>query len=347
MGSYGNTMGRWYHRAAVILWRREGHHAVMLEIALEVMIRELLQLAQKKMTRPQIQEVIRTLLPNLSGLSKIGLKPSALSPVFKLALKLDDPVLARDLLLPLGLDAPTYMAKENIISKLSQIIKHWAAYLPSEHDEFTHWLQAHQLSQLKQKHLQQAKTNSPRCYRENAPARIAELIDLFSAALVSLDSTIYTELVDHLIANESRYLMFDLVEIAQYLKQQHQQSDEIEQHCARLLKCVKDKPTIALDQPPRQAGDWSIAATDRCGCADCQVLVVFLRTSRQDRKVWALAKGRRQHIHQTIDAMGIPVTHKTERSGSPHKLHLKKTKQLFLQDKAQRLRLKEALDGMN
>ena len=41
------------------------------------------------------------------------------------------------------------------------------------------------------------------------------------------------------------------------------------------------------------------------------------------------------HIHQIIDVMKLPVTHQTQRTGSPHKLALNKTGQLFSRDKRQ------------
>ena len=140
--------------------------------------------------------------------------------------------------------------------------------------------------------------------------------------------------------------MFDLVAIARFVKQQNYENSATEGQCALLSAFVRGKLTKVLDSQPRKAGDWSITETGQCGCADCKVLVEFLQSSRLDRKVWPLAKGRRQHIHQAIDAIGIPVTHKTERRGSPHKLHLTKTKQLFVQEQTQRARLKEALDDL-
>ena len=377
MGNYGNTMERWYHRAAIILWRRDEHHAALLKIAPEMMIRELHQLAEKKTTRPQAQEIIGRLLPNWSGLRAFGTTPSSFSRVFRLALRLDDSDLAQGLLLPLGikalrpetaqamarlqttygaqwlidiiqtwLESPTYPAWKNIINKLSPMIKRWVQHAPDTHGELTHYLLGHQLSVLKQQHLQQAQADDPVTHLENAPGRIAEATDLLAASFLGLDNVIFNETIKHLIDNESSYLMFDLVEIARYIKQQDWQTDSTEQHSTRFLEFVRSKLTMTLDRPPRQADDWSIMATNRCDCADCQVLTEFLQSNRLDRKVWPLAKGRRQHIHRAIDKMGIPVTHKTERSGSPHKLHLKKTEQLFLQDQAQRARLKEALDDI-
>ncbi|MCU7905939.1 MAG: 2OG-Fe(II) oxygenase, partial [Candidatus Thiodiazotropha sp. (ex Epidulcina cf. delphinae)] len=105
MGNYGNTMERWYHRAAIVLWRREDRHAALLEIAPEVMIRELLQLAEKKKTQQQAQEIVRRLLPKWSGFNRLRRESSLLSPLLRFALKLDEPDLARELLYPLGADA--------------------------------------------------------------------------------------------------------------------------------------------------------------------------------------------------------------------------------------------------
>lgn len=53
-------------------------------------------------------------------------------------------------------------------------------------------------------------------------------------------------------------------------------------------------------------------------------------------ETWPLAKPRRQHIHGMIDGQGLPVTHTTERTGSPHKLKLRKTDRLMKADAAER-----------
>lgn len=56
----------------------------------------------------------------------------------------------------------------------------------------------------------------------------------------------------------------------------------------------------------------------------------------QRSEIWSLAKPRRQHIHAMIDAHGLPVTHTTVRTGSPHKLKLHKTAQVMKEDAAER-----------
>ncbi|RLJ20751.1 hypothetical protein DJ030_06300 [bacterium endosymbiont of Escarpia laminata] len=377
MGNWGNTMERWYHRAAIILWRREDRCAALLEIAPETMIRELLQMAEKKKTLKQAQEITRHLLPDWSSSNHSRKMSSSFSPILRLALRLDEQYLARELIYPLSsailspktvpamvrlqktygsqwlidvmqrwLKPPAYEKWGNPIDKLAQIIKRWVTHTPAIEDELTHWLMARQLGVLKQKHHDHAQSGSPVSRLNNASTRIAEITELVSAAILSSDDGVFHETIDHLISNEKDYLIFDLIEISRFIKQQSYEHEVTEAQSNRLLDFVRDKVTRALDSPPRKVGDWSITETVSCGCADCKVLTAFLQSSGEEHKVWPLAKGQRMHIHQVIDAMGVPVTHKTERRGSPHKLHLTKTKQLFLQDREHRDRLKEAKDDL-
>ncbi|MCP4044126.1 MAG: hypothetical protein GY731_19565, partial [Gammaproteobacteria bacterium] len=280
MGNYGNTMERWYHRAAIILWRRDERYAALLEIAPEVMIRELLRLAEKKTMRAQSQEIVRCLLPNWSGLRGSDTKPSSFNRIFRLALRLDASEPAQGLLLPLGIDAlcpetaqamnrlqtaygaqwlievlrtwldsSTYPVWGSIIDRLSPIIKRWVEHAPGDHGELTHWLLGRQLGALKRKQLHQVQADAPVTYAKNAPGRIAKITDLLSASLLSLDSAIFAEMIDHLIADDSGYPVFDLVEISRYVKRQNRQVGGVGGHCARLLEFVRGKLTTALDSP--------------------------------------------------------------------------------------------------
>jgi hypothetical protein len=377
MGNWGNTMERWYHRTAIILWRREDRYIALLEIAPETIIGELLQMAEKKKTLQQAQELTRHLLPDWSNSNHSRKVSSSFSPILRLALRLDEQYLARELLYPLSsailspktipamvrlqtaygspwlidvmrrwLAPPAYEKWGNPIDKLAQIIKRWVTHTPAKEDELTHWLMTRQLGVLKQKHHDQAQSSSPVNHLNNASTRIAEITELLSAAFLSSDDGVFHETIDHLISDEKDYLMFDLIEIGRFIKQQSYKREVTEAQSSRLLDFVRSKVTRALDSPPRTAGDWSITETVSCGCADCKVLTAFLQSSGEEHKVWPLAKGRRMHIHQAIEAMGVPVTHKTERRGSPYNLHLTKTKQLFLQDRKRRGRLKEAKDDL-
>ena len=96
----------------------------------------------------------------------------------------------------------------------------------------------------------------------------------------------------------------------------------------------------------RAEGDWSITEKVPCQCPDCKELWIFLQSTENQEHIWPLAKQRRRHIHDIIDRMAIPVTHTTRRVGSPHKLTLTKTQELFKQEAARRKKALEQLKGL-
>ena len=105
-----------------------------------------------------------------------------------------------------------------------------------------------------------------------------------------------------------------------------------------------DRLNKELAAPVRAANDWAITQTTSCQCADCKVLNRYLTERAEREKVWPLAKPRRQHIHQQLEGLGVPVTHQTRREGSPHRLVLTKTAQLH-QREAERRELARQTSG--
>ncbi len=83
--------------------------------------------------------------------------------------------------------------------------------------------------------------------------------------------------------------------------------------------------------------------SNHCSCDDCQDLKLFLQSNSEQEKIWPLNKNRRSHIHRTIDEMKLPVSYQTQRTGSPHKLVLKKTSELFSRDKKQFKKITEVV----
>jgi hypothetical protein len=81
-------------------------------------------------------------------------------------------------------------------------------------------------------------------------------------------------------------------------------------------------------------------------CRDCQVLNDFLRDAGVTTVTLPLAKGRRQHLHQEIESLAIPVSHQTTRQGSPFKLVLKKLPSLHTQRLQEKRSILQALDGL-
>lgn len=97
--------------------------------------------------------------------------------------------------------------------------------------------------------------------------------------------------------------------------------DEIARDCARRLATI-------LARPRREDDDWSIVWTG-CRCELCDTLGTFLGSRTQRTFEWRLAKDGRQHVHTQIDSADLPVRHQTRRQGRPYTLVLTKTDELF------------------
>jgi hypothetical protein len=99
----------------------------------------------------------------------------------------------------------------------------------------------------------------------------------------------------------------------------------------------------ALAAPPRRPDDWSIEPPSRCKCDLCRELAAFLRAPDRIEHAWPLAQDKRRHVHHTIDAHQLPVSHVTTRRGRPYTLVLRKEHALFQREQALRSREKARL----
>lgn len=102
--------------------------------------------------------------------------------------------------------------------------------------------------------------------------------------------------------------------------------------------CI-DQLQTGRARPPRREDDWRIAVpSDWPDTDDAATLAEFLSDHQRQKLVWPLAKPRRQVIHHLLDRHELPVSHVTERTGSPHKLVLTKADELFTREAAARAR---------
>ncbi|MFY1634601.1 2OG-Fe(II) oxygenase [Solwaraspora sp. WMMB335] len=98
-----------------------------------------------------------------------------------------------------------------------------------------------------------------------------------------------------------------------------------------------------LARPVRAADDWSVELPKGCDCELCTTLVAFLDDPVRRTFEWPLAEQRRRHVHSRIDQADLPVDHQTRRSGRPYTLVLRKTDALFDRDREARRRAQEDL----
>jgi 2-oxoglutarate-Fe(II)-dependent oxygenase superfamily protein len=106
MGNYGNTMDRWYRRAAIVLWPRERDFAVRAEASPGWALAALLERLRAGELR-QSRKLAASLLPSWSDLATREEHRGLFAQALRVAALLESPELAAALLRPFQLEAVT------------------------------------------------------------------------------------------------------------------------------------------------------------------------------------------------------------------------------------------------
>ncbi len=171
------------------------------------------------------------------------------------------------------------------------------------------------------------------------------LLALLQAADIADDPTVRDQIVTTVCDREFRLvpLLLHVIDASTSIPPNRRAKlglISIATHCGHAIRAK-------LAQPERKPGDWSItsfASSD--DCQDCTELSAFLENTRAQERVWPLAKARRQHIHRCMDEAELPVSHRTTHEGSPHKLVITKTSDLFTREADQRTKARASLTAV-
>lgn len=80
---------------------------------------------------------------------------------------------------------------------------------------------------------------------------------------------------------------------------------------------------------PEPPSDWCLNVEISCSCPDCRELEAFARDPAERVHRFRVRKERRRHLHTTIDRHRLDMTHVTERVGSPQTLVCTKDRRTF------------------
>ena len=96
-----------------------------------------------------------------------------------------------------------------------------------------------------------------------------------------------------------------------------------------LWKCSAEFLLRRSDVPPPPPSDWRLDVQLTCSCPDCRELQVFALDPAARIHRFRVKKERRQHLHNAIDKHHLDMTHVTERVGSPQTLVCTKDHRTF------------------
>ncbi|MBI4908358.1 MAG: 2OG-Fe(II) oxygenase [Acidobacteria bacterium] len=81
--------------------------------------------------------------------------------------------------------------------------------------------------------------------------------------------------------------------------------------------------------PPAPPSDWRLDVELSCSCPDCRELQAFARNPAEHVHRFRVRQDRRRHLHRVIEGHHLDMTHVTDRVGSPQTLVCTKDRRTF------------------
>ncbi len=360
MGNYGNTVDRWYHRAAVVMWPRARDFAIRAKASLDWGFDEILgHLEAKRLDDAQRLSGELVPLIHRGGERRDRLLVKAM----RVAVGIAERDLASQLLERFGVHLLRRASGKELRSLHDaygldfciQLLEVWQqgrgrgwtdGFVPDLTglvEVLTDGAASTGLRKLARLFVErQWEGLKPSLSESMLPARREyraqdnpRIIDLLHACEVTANAKVRTDVLRTLKSAKADFSPDELVRLAGGLAKSKNAEALTGIRKALLQHAVKELRG-ALAKPERKAGDWSLPVKLSCSCELCRDLSRFLSRADQSRLLWPLAKERRAHLHGTIESHCLPVEHVTHRRGSPYTLVLTKSAALREREAAQR-----------
>lgn len=347
MGNYGNTMDRWYRRAAVVVWPQERAFAARAEASPSWALAELRarldagDMVNARAAAASVAPFWRTPGPELLG------------PALQAAAGLEDPDIALMLLRPFAVEwvAPAHAG--GLVALAARYgepwhrslldawfgsrgpwrytgevdRKGWAGALPelakalrdAGADATAGWLLAAAWGWLDEDIQSWLKCSSP-AMRDR---QLAELGQPLAGLLAASEGTVLADEIAKILGEHGDGVLACLLPMLRAAEPGPSALfDDLARDCEQRLMAITKRPARADD-------DWSVPWSGGCGCELCGTLGAFLAEPGERTLEWPLAEARRKHVKGQIHAAGLPIKHEIWKFGSPHTLVLTKTDELF------------------
>lgn len=369
MGNYGNTLDRWYHRAAIVLWPEQNNYASLFVLQPEKILSKVNTLLEKDLT--QNKKILEQILPQWRKLYKKD--PKKILQALNIAATVHDPKLANDLLEDLDLEAlnkTTIPGLQKLFSTYGENwgllqIQHWAKKDPSyrktelqdflaliqafhqDYSQIVDWLFNYHLTVLIQKETKSEKEDSNLELAKESKTRLKEMKEFLVATREAKKPEFSQKAIHSLLALSHAYTPEMLSQLCQEVLFEGKDEPEDPWGLQKLLNEARERLQAKLVLAKREQGDFSILTRFPCVCRDCQELKLFLESKTQENYIWPLGQDRRSHLERMINNMNIPVKHETQRKGSPHKLVLKKNPNLFQLSETHCALIQKEIEALN
>jgi len=362
-GNAGMTLERWYYRAAIVIWPRDKHFAVLCGAGTDAAIGGLQALVNrlKRMAKAKREKQRRECLSFAAAIidswqasprsSWHEAKPVNRGVFLPLLQELGDPGLVRRFLSQVMVgDGGIRLEKSfgkfckqhgwaSFEAELTSVIEATTAATINRNAELlaTLCLQrdrnaerielctrlAERVVAALEAFDQQPSENNWQLREIDRSALLSSLVK----AMLAIDAVKpLSRLIDHALTSVDRYDLTDAHLTAIFgLKSRIAALPVANDAISHWLGACRHELEKRTAQAPQKSTDYRRADKLSCTCVDCGVLSTFLANPDQKQGRFPLAKKRRQHQHQIIDRNRCDLTHVTERRGSPFTLVCTKT----------------------
>jgi 2OG-Fe(II) oxygenase superfamily len=382
-GNAGNTVDRWYRRAAIVLWPRDRDFVVRAAASPAWAVATLAQRLRAG-DATEAREMAAALLPFWKETAPLPEFRGLFGKVLRIAARLAEPELATALLQPFPLGRLAASQAKALVALVrcfgaawtQALLVAWSGRRNSnfrfgEEDEpepawfaalprlcsalraadedagtlFAALLLESQWAGLRANLAAGCNASRPSERERTLTALSGPLRAFLESTAIIRSSALRDAAISFLVADDTEALLPCLVAVLRGAE-----NSKPTARVAMGLDVIQSNCVARLEKrlrrPVRRADDWSLAAPLACDCKLCATLAAFLANSAQIQLEWPLAKERRRHLHDTLDRHELPVRHETRRQGSPFTLVLTKTKRLFERETAERQRWQSDLDWL-
>jgi hypothetical protein len=374
MGNYGNTLDRWYHRGALVVWPRRLAFRVQAEASPSWAVDELARVLGN-----EEEDAAREHAASLAPIWEDAVHGTAPEPTFvgtalHAAGALGDADLAAVLVAPFPLTAiePEHVGPlvplgdtygtgwmRDLVDRWSAAAARfgrtedqlaWTTSLPRLCDPLVAAgpvglpiarTMARQAWRSLRGPFKQLRSLTPPSRAQEALLDLAEpVLGLLEAAATTGDTELRDEVTAFLTADTADTRgIDDLLPCTMAILRDATARDPAWRATAgldQLAQHCRTRLEARTGRPPRAGDDWSVSLPSGCDCDLCQTLGEFLAHPTRQVFEWPIAQAKRQHFHRRIDDAELPVRHQTRRRGSPYTLVLTKTDELFTREEETR-----------
>lgn len=354
MGNYGNTVDRWYKRAAIVLWKKQDHYAILFEADPKGFMDKVFSLMESEDGTDELKTMLKFATPYWKSYALNHKVPKDIIKIFELSFFINDGNISHNLLSAYEIQIFNFDNINswkklislygcdwciNLLRALTEKSQQWKRYtdpigkfdkIISEFNSIQNvtslidWLLTYQAEVLQDVHKKENKAKL--LYAQGGEKRVQEMTSYMEALISSGNQQRFIHTLRIIIDQPERYPHLELINLYEtcciYELGENWHLKDLNDHILSALKTEHEKGL-------RRQDDWAILENSHCSCPNCTELNAYLHASNQKEKKWPLVEVERIHIREQISKLHIPFTINEERSSRPYKLILIKSDTIY------------------